>query len=328
VTVDSDTVTTDRERPGRIDAVPVRHPGRWVAVAVVAVVTALIVNLLVTNPAFNWSFVFQAMIQSPVLHGLVMGTILGTIFSMAFGVVLGVILAVMRLSENPVLKGAAFIYTWFFRAVPRLVMLTIMGVLGILWQHGLGIGVPETFANWFGSTNDQLSFVHINANDVFVGLFGGVVGLGLTEAAYMAEIARAGILSVETGQSEAASALGMSSGKTMRRIILPQAMRVIVPPTGNETIAMVKDTSLMLAVPVSAEMFFQLQAIGSRTFQTFAVDVAAVIWYLVIGTVLMILQAQLERRFGRGFGALGSGEQGRVARLLNFRSGGSGGGLE
>lgn len=328
MTVSSDTVTTAEERPGRIDAVPVRHPGRWVAVAVVAVVVALVVNLLVTNPAFNWSFVFQAMIQSPVLHGLVWGTILGTVFSMLFGVVLGVILAVMRLSENPVLKGAAFIYTWFFRAVPRLVLLTIMGTLGILWQHGLGLGVPETFASWFGTTNGSLSFATIDANTLFSGLFGGVVGLGLTEAAYMAEIARAGILSVEAGQTEAASALGMSGGQTMRRIILPQAMRVIVPPTGNETIAMVKDTSLMLGVPVGAEMFFQLQAIGSRTFQTFPAEIAAVVWYLIIGTVLMVVQAQLERRFGKGFGALGNGEPGRFARLLNFRSGGSGGGLE
>jgi polar amino acid transport system permease protein len=328
VTVQTDTLTTDRERPGRIDAVPVRHPGRWVAVAIVAIITALIVNLLVTNPAFNWSFVFQAMVQSPVLHGLVWGTILGTVFSMIFGVVLGVILAIMRLSENPVLKGAAFVYTWFFRAVPRLVLLTIMGTLGVLWPHGLGLGIPETFASWFGATNHGLSFANIDANSLFSGLFGGVVGLGLTEAAYMAEISRAGILSVDAGQTEAASALGMSGGLTMRRVVLPQAMRVIVPPTGNETIAMVKDTSLLIGVPVGAEMFFQLQAIGSRTFQTFPVEVAAVIWYLIIGTVLMVVQAQLERRFGRGFGAMSSGGPGRIARLLSFRAGGSGGGLE
>jgi polar amino acid transport system permease protein len=326
VTIQTDTLATGEERPGRIDAVPVRHPGRWVAVAVVAVIFLLLANLVVTNPAFNWSFVFQAMIQSPVLHGLVMGTILGTVFSMIFGVVLGVVLAIMRLSENPVLKAAAFVYTWFFRAVPRLVLLFIMGTLGILWQHGVGIGVPETFAGWFGSSNDALSFAHINANDVFVGLFGGVVGLGLTEAAYMAEIARAGILSVDAGQSEAASALGMSRGLMMRRIVLPQAMRVIVPPTGNETIAMVKDTSLMLAVPVSAEMFFQLQAIGARTFQTFPTEVAAVLWYLIIGTVLMIVQAQLERRFGKGFGAMSGSQQGAIAKMLSFRGGGGGGG--
>src|SRR5690242_5798828 len=129
------TVGTE-ERPGRIDAVPVRHPGRWVAVALVAVVVVLLANLVITNPAFNWSFVRQAMIQSPVLHGLVVGTILGTIFSMIFGIVLGIILAVMRLSENPVLRAAAFVYTWFFRAVPRLVLLSIMGTLGILWPHG------------------------------------------------------------------------------------------------------------------------------------------------------------------------------------------------
>ena len=326
MTVEADSLPTG-ERPGRIDAVPVRHPGRWAAVAVVAVVVALLVNLLVTNSAFDWSFAFQAMIQSPVLHGLVTGTILGTIFSMIFGIVLGIILAVMRLSENPVLKGAAFVYTWFFRAVPRLVLLSIMGTLGILWPHGLGLGIPETFASWFGATNAQLSFASINANALFGGLFGGVVGLGLTEAAYMAEIARAGILSVDTGQSEAASALGMSGGQTMRRIVLPQAMRVIVPPTGNETIAMVKDTSLLIAVPVQFEMFFQLQAIGSRTFHTFPVEVAAVVWYLLIGSVLMVVQAQLERRFGKGFGKT-PGDQATLARMLSFRGGGGGGGAQ
>ncbi|HEY6933240.1 MAG TPA: amino acid ABC transporter permease [Marmoricola sp.] len=308
------TVGTE-ERPGRIDAVPVRHPGRWVAVALVAVVVVLLANLVITNPAFNWSFVRQAMIQSPVLHGLVVGTILGTIFSMIFGIVLGIILAVMRLSENPVLRAAAFVYTWFFRAVPRLVLLSIMGTLGILWPHGLGLGLPQTFASWFGSSNGQLSFATLDANQLFSGLFGGVVGLGLTEAAYMAEIARAGILSVDRGQTEASAALGMSGGQTMRRIVLPQAMRVIVPPTGNETIAMVKDTSLLIAVPVGSEMFFQLQAIGSRTFQTFPVEVAAVLWYLIIGTVLMIIQAQLERRFGKGFGAQSPGGGGLRARI-------------
>ena len=317
------------ERPGAIDAVPVRHPGRWVAIAVLFVIVATLVNLLVTNDAFHWSFVRQAMVQSPVIHGLLIGTLLVTVVAMVVAVILGVILAVMRLSDNPILAGSAFVFIWFFRAIPRFVLLFMMGTLGFLWPHGLPLGLPfgHDLASLFGASGD-LAFTTVNANKLFSGVFCGMLGLGLSEAAYMAEIARAGILSVDPGQREAASALGMSNGLAMRRIVLPQAMRVIVPPTGNETIAMVKDTSLLIAVPVGSEMFFQLQAIGSRTFQTFAVDVAAVIWYLVIGTVLMILQAQLERRFGRGFGALGSGEQGRVARLLSFRSGGSGGGLE
>ena len=293
----------DRPDAGPIDAVPVRRPGRWVAVAILALLAAIILKIVITNDAFNWSFVRQAMIQTPVIRGLLIGTLLGTALSMIVGVVLGVLIAVMRLSDNAVLKYSAWFYTWFFRAIPRLVLLTIMGTLGVLWPHGLGIGVPfgHELANLFG-IDGNMTFFTVNANQLFSGLFGGVVGLGLSEAAYMAEIARAGILSVDTGQSEAAAALGMSRRLAMRRIILPQAMRVIVPPTGNETIAMLKDTSLLIGIPLGTEMFFQLEAIGSRTYQIFPVLVAAVIWYLIVCSVLMVVQARLEAHFGRGSG--------------------------
>lgn len=305
--------TTEGDRPGTIDAVPVRHPGRWVAIAVIAVLIAMLVKLLVTNDAFNWGFVFEAMIQSPVINGLVMGTLLGTAGAMVIGVVLGITLAVMRLSDNPVLSGVAWVFTWFFRAIPRLVLLTIMGALGVLWPDGLGLGLPfaENLASLFGMSEGAFTFWTLDANQIFGGIVGGMIGLGLSEAAYMAEIARAGILSVDSGQREAASALGMDNGKSMRRIVLPQAMRVIVPPTGNETIAMVKDTSLLIGIPVSTELFFQLQSIGSRTYQTFPVLVAAVIWYLIICSVLMVVQSRLEARFGRGF----SGNQKAVASM-------------
>jgi polar amino acid transport system permease protein len=149
--------------------------------------------------------------------------------------------------------------------------------------------------------------------------------LGLSEAAYMAEIARAGILSVDRGQTEAAHALGMSSAKTMRRIVLPQAMRVIVPPTGNETIAMVKDTSLLIAIPVNAELFYQASTIGSRTLRIMPTYVAATAWYLIVCSVLMVGQYWLERRFGRGFGTSDTSKQGAVrAKLLSLRGGGGG----
>src|SRR5690606_32898922 len=160
-------------------------------------------------------------------------------------------------------------------------------------------------------------FVTLDANVIFVGLFGGVIGMAASEAAYMAEIARAGILSVDRGQLEAAQALGMSRGQAMRRIVLPQAMRVIVPPTGNETIAMLKDTSLLLAIPVGTELFFQLQAIGTRTYQTFPVLVAATLYYLVATSVLMIGQSYLEKRFGRGFGTGGRTPRDVVAAGLS-----------
>ncbi|HET7660428.1 MAG TPA: amino acid ABC transporter permease [Oryzihumus sp.] len=291
------------ERPGRIDAVPVRHPGRWVAVAIIVVLVAMFLHMIFTNTAFDWSFVFQAMQQSPVLQGLYVGTLLVTILSMVVGVSGGVILAVMRLSPNPILSGVAWIFTWFFRSIPRLVLLTTMGALGILFQKGLSFGVPFDWKiiDWLGLSGSW-RFLTLDANAVFSGLAGGVIGLGLSEAAYMAEIARAGILSVDRGQAEAAEALGMDRGKTMRRVVLPQAMRVIVPPTGNETIAMLKDTSLLIGLPLTTELFFQLQSIGSRTYKTFPALVAATLFYLMVTSVLMIGQYYLERYFGRGFG--------------------------
>ena len=315
----SETPTSSGERPGTIDAVPVRHPGRWVAIAVIAVLVAMFVNLLVTNPAFNWSFVFEAMVQSPVLNGLVMGTLLGTAGAMVIGITGGIVLAVMRLSSNPVLSGVAWVFTWFFRAIPRLVLLTIMGALGVLWPKGLGIGIPfaEHLSNLLGLSDGALIFFTLDANQVLGGIIGGMIGLGVSEAAYMAEIARAGILSVDDGQREAASALGMNNGQAMRRIVLPQAMRVIVPPTGNETIAMVKDTSLLIGLPVITEMFFQLQSIGSRTYQTFPVLVAAVLWYLIVCSVLMVIQSRLEARFGRGFGNLAPTTKAKIALMGN-----------
>lgn len=311
-------------RPGMIDAVPVRHPGRWVAIGVIALLVAMLLHLFLTNDAFNWPFVFEAMFQSPVIEGLIRGTLLGTAGSMLIGITFGIVLAVMRLSDNPVLSGVAWMFTWFFRAVPRLVLLTIMGALGVLYPDGLGLGFPfgAQLMDLFGISAD-LTFATLDANQIFGGIIGGIIGLGLSEAAYMAEIARAGILSVDDGQNEAACALGMSNGLAMRRVVLPQAMRVIVPPTGNETIAMVKDTSLLIGIPVSNELFFQLTSIGSRTYQTFPVLVAAVIWYLLICSVLMVVQSRLEAHFGRGFGTTppGATDRGFKARMLSMVGG-------
>ncbi len=278
-----------------------RHPWRWVAVGVIVVLVAMLVNLLVRNPAFNWPFVLEVMNQTPVLRGLLYGTLLCTALGMLFGVAGGVLLAIMRLSDNPVLRGVAWVYTWFFRAIPRYVLLVSLGAIGVLFPDGIALGVPFDWViiDALGLQGDW-RFLTLDANRLFTGLFGAVLGLAASEAAYMAEIARSGILSVDRGQREAAQALGMSGPLTMRRIVLPQAMRVILPPTGNELIAMLKDTSLLVGIPLTIEMFFQLQAIGSRTYQTFPVLVAATLYYLLVTSVLMVGQARLERRFGRG----------------------------
>ena len=310
-----------QDRPGRITARPVPHPGRWVAIAVIAVLMAMMVSSFVTNPKWDFPFALQVMNFNPVLRGLMIGTIVGTIGSMVIGVVVGVIVGIMRLSTNPVLRGVSFVYTWFFRAIPRYVLLTILGTgLGYLYST-FDIGAPfgQQIAKALGLSSD-LTFFSLDVNQFSSTLAMGVIGLGLSEAAYMAEIARAGIQSVDTGQAEAAQALGMPAGKTMRRIVLPQAMRVIVPPTGNETIAMVKDTSLLVALPVNMELFYQVQVIGSRTLKIMPTYVAATAWYLIVCSVLMVGQSFLEKRFGRGFG---TGPQ-RKARMLSFKGGAGG----
>ncbi|WP_411286049.1 amino acid ABC transporter permease [Lapillicoccus sp.] len=291
------------ERPGLIQARPVRHPWRWVAIAALTVVVAMIVSSFVTNAKWDFPFALEIMQQQRVLEGLYKGTLLGTAGAMAIGVTFGVVVAVMRLSDNPVLRWVSFGYTWFFRAIPRYVLLVLIGTgIGYLYNR-LDIGVPfgEQIASVFGLSND-LTIWHFDTKDITGGIFGGMVGLGLSEAAYMAEIARAGILSVDKGQAEAAQALGMDSGRTMRRIVLPQAMRVIVPPTGNETIAMVKDTSLLVALPVITELFYQTSSIGSQTFRIMPGLVAATLYYLIVCSILMVGQSYLERYFGRGFG--------------------------
>lgn len=295
----------ERDRPGRIDAKPVRHPWRWVGVAVILLLVAMAVSSLITNPNWDLGFVPTVMNYSPVLEGLIKGTIAVTIGAMILGVVLGVLLAIMRLSDNPVLRWVAFGYTWFFRAIPRLVLLVFLGNAGALYAT-LDVGVPfgQQMSHAFGLDGDMTLF-SLDVNALSKGIWVGIIGLGLSEAAYMAEIARAGILSVDTGQREAAQALGMSSGKAMRRIILPQAMRVIVPPIGNETIAMVKDTSLLFAVPISMEMWFQVDQVANNTGRIIGSYLAGFVWYLVVCSVLMVGQYFLERRFGRGHGTTG-----------------------
>jgi polar amino acid transport system permease protein len=270
-----------------IKAVPVRHPGRWVAIAVIAVLVAMLVHSFLTNPNFGWDVVGQYLFSAPVLRGL-RNTLILTVLSMAIGVVGGVLLAVMRLSPNPVLAGAAAVYIWLFRGTPLITQLIFWNFLASLYPR-LGLGIP------FGPT-----FVSVDTNTVISVFTAALLGLGLNEAAYMAEIVRGGIQSVDHGQSEAAGALGLSRIQTLRRIVLPQAMRVIVPPTGNETIAMLKTTSLVVVIAYF-ELTVAVQTIYSRTFETIPLLIVAALWYLALTSVLSVGQMFIERRFGRGF---------------------------
>ena len=272
--------------PQEIRAVPVRHPGRWLAAAVVLLLAAMLVHTLVTNPRFQWGVIGQYFVSGRVLHGLGI-TILLTVVAMAIGIVLGVILAIMRLSPNPMLSGASWSYIWLFRGTPVLVQLLFWFNLAFLYPR-ISFGVP------FGP-----EFFHANANTLITALAAAILGLGLNEGAYMAEIVRAGILSVEHGQSEAAQALGMRRTLTLRRIILPQAMRVIIPPTGNETISMLKTSSLASVITVT-ELLYAVQLIYSVNFLTIPLLIVASLWYLIVTSLLTIGQYYVERHYARG----------------------------
>ena len=283
---------TDAGPAPPIKAVPVRHPGRWVGVAVIVVLVAMLVHSFLTNPNFEWDVVGEYLFSDPVLRGL-RNTLILTVLSMAIGIVGGVLLAVMRLSPNPVLAGAAAVYIWLFRGTPVITQLIFWNFLAALYPR-LGLGIP------FGPT-----FVSVDTNAVISVFAASLLGLGLNEAAYMAEIVRGGIQSVDPGQTEAAGALGLSRTQTLRRIVLPQAMRVIVPPTGNETISMLKTTSLVVVIAYF-ELTVAVQTIYSRTFQTIPLLIVAALWYLALTSVLSVGQMFIERRFGRGFAVGGS----------------------
>ena len=278
---------TDRTgRPEEIRAVPVRRPGRWIAAAIVLVIAVAIGRSVVTNPHFEWHEVGNYLFDTRVLEGLVL-TIELTAIAMVIGIALGVLLAIMRLSPNPLLSGGSWLYIWFFRSTPVLVQLIFWYYISALYPK-LGLGIP------FGP-----AFVHPNVNTLITAFRAAILGLGLNEGAYMAEIVRAGIISVDEGQTDAAQSLGMTRTQTMRFIVLPQAMRVIIPPTGNETISMLKTTSLASVISVS-ELLFAAQGIYSANFKVIPLLIVISIWYAVCTSVLYVGQSYLERYYGRG----------------------------
>jgi polar amino acid transport system permease protein len=272
--------------PEVIVAVPVRHPWRWVVAAFLGLLMAMLIHSLLTNPAWHWSIVWKYLTYTTVLHGIIV-TLELTVLAMLIGVVLGIILAVMRLSANPVVSSVAWTYVWFFRGTPVLVQI-------IFWSFAAALYQFPTFGIPFGP-----AFVTFDANKIIPLFVGALLGLGLNEAAYMSEIVRAGLLSVDHGQTEAAQALGLSKMATLRRIVLPQAMRVIIPPTGNETISMLKTTSIVSVIGY-AELTFTAQIIGARTFQVIPLFITISIWYLAMTSVLTVGQYYLERYFARG----------------------------
>ena len=300
--------TAEPVRPDEIKAIPVRRPGRWIAAAVVLVFGAALVKSVATNPRFQWGIIGHYFTSSRILQGLVT-TLELTVLCMAIGIVIGIVLAVMRLSPNPLLSGTSWLYIWFFRGTPVLVQILFWGYISALYPR-LSLGIP------FGP-----QFVHFNANSTITPFVAGMLALGLNEGAYMAEIVRAGIISVEEGQTEAAQSLGMTRLQTMRRIVLPQAMRVIVPPTGNETISMLKTTSLVSVIAVT-DLLYSVELIYAVNYRTIPLLIVASIWYLIVTTLLSFGQYYLERYFGRGTAReLPQTPLQRLLRTLSIRHG-------
>jgi polar amino acid transport system permease protein len=291
--------------------VPVRRPGRWIAAAIVLIIAASIVRSVIVNPNFMWGVVGHYLFDHRILSGL-LKTIELTVLSMLIGILLGVVMAVMRLSPNPVVSGFSWLYIWFFRGTPLLVQLLFWGFIGALF-HKINLGVP------FGGP----AIIHANANMLITAFVAALLGLGLNEGAYMAEIVRAGMISVDEGQTQAAQSLGMSRLQTLRLIVLPQAMRVIIPPTGNETISMLKNTSLVIVLGSVFELLFSAQQIYAATYQTIPLLIVASIWYLAMTSVLYVGQYFIERRFGRGFSR--AEQMTMRAKWLGMGRGGAGG---
>ena len=290
--------------------VPLRHPWRWVSSFVAMVLVAMLVHTLfskipsgasvchqhgatkVCGPAFQWRFgwnvVFQYVTDKFVIQGVEL-TLFVTVTSMIIGFVLGMVLAIMRMSTNRLMTGIAWLYTWFFRGTPVYVQLLFWFNISILYQS-FTLGVP--FMNsWHVAT--------ISSNLIFTVIRAAIIGFGLNEAAYFSEIARSGLLSVDEGQLEAAKAIGMTRLQSLRYIIVPQAMRVIIPPSGNEVISMLKTTSIASAIGLP-ELLYQTDNISARTYQIMPLLIVASLWYLAVTTVLSIGQFYLERHYAKG----------------------------
>nr|WP_321796141.1 amino acid ABC transporter permease [Caballeronia sp. J97] len=274
------------EPPPALERVRRRYWGRYVASAAIVVVIGYIVAAFARGQ-IEWQTVGRFLTARTILTGLV-NTIVMTILAMALGIALGVVTAVMRLSSNPVLSSIAQGYVWLFRGTPVILQLLLWFNLALVFPT---IGIPGVFA--------------LRTVDVMTPFLAALLGLGINQGAYTSEVVRAGLLSVDTGQYEAAKSIGMPRLQALRRVILPQAMRVIVPPIGNELVGMVKLTSLASVIQY-AEMLHNAQNIYYANGRVIELLIVGAIWYLVVVTVLSFLQTRVERRYARGAGRASS----------------------
>lgn len=273
-----------------IPVVPLGHPVRRVVAIVLAFLAAVAVWNIATNHRFGWDVVASYLFSPEILRGALLTVVL-TVVAMVAGIALGIVLAVMRISENPIVSMVSRGYIWFFRGTPLLVQLIFWYNIAALYPT-VSIGFP------FGGPNIVLG----SANSLITPLAAALLGLTLNEAAYMAEIIRGGIGSVDKGQYDAAHALGMNNIQLMSKIVLPQAMRVVLPPTGNEVISMLKATSLVSVLAIS-DLLYSAQIIYSLNYRTIPLLIVASAWYLLMTSVLSYFQNKLENHYGRGFTA-------------------------
>jgi polar amino acid transport system permease protein len=273
--------------PDDIVAVPLKHPWRWVIAAILVVAFAGLALSLWDNHNVDHPTIAQYIFNPRILSGVGLTLIL-TVVAMIVSSVLGVLLAVMRLSNNPVMNVMAWLYIWAFRGTPLLIQIVFWGYLGLLYSQ-ITLGIPFTDFTVFSA----------DTNTLIPAFTAGLLALTLNQAAYSAEIVRAGMLSVDIGQHEAAYSVGMSPTFTLFKVVLPQAMRVIIPPMGNETISMLKNTSLLSVIAV-LELYTVATQISSQNLRQVELLVVVSCWYLFLTSVLSIPQYYLERHFGRG----------------------------
>lgn len=276
----------DLEDLALLKVVPTRHYARWAAALAVLVLTVQFLHGLLTNPVWQWE-VFGEYVLSETIVTAVGVTLQLTAYSMLLGFALGTVLAFMRLSASPVLRTVAWTYVWIFRSIPMIVQLVFWFNLGALYRE-LGIGIP------FGPV-----FWSVSSNDLIGTIGAALIGLTLHQAAYCAEIVRGGVLSVDRGQLEAAAALGIPRLRQIRRIVLPQAMRAILPTAGSEIISLLKGTSVVYVMAIG-ELFYQVKVIYGRNGMVIPLLMVATAWYVFLTSVLSVAQYYVERHFARG----------------------------
>ncbi|MGW3646457.1 amino acid ABC transporter permease [Streptomyces sp. NPDC000878] len=285
---DTETSSTSPrpEDPASLKVIPVRHYARWAAAAAVIVLAAQFTHGLITNPVWEWN-VFADYVLSETIVQAVGVTLQLTAYATVLGFLLGAVLAFMRLSRSPVLQTVAWTYIWIFRSIPMIVQLVFWFNLGALYER-LGVGIP------FGPV-----FWSVDSNTLIGTIGAAIIGLTLHQAAYAAEIVRGGVIAVDQGQLEAAAALGIPRLRQIRRIVLPQAMRAILPTAGNEIVGLLKGTSVVYVMAIG-ELFYQVQVIYGRNGRVIPLLLVATAWYVVLTSLLTVAQYYVERRYARG----------------------------